>query len=130
MNFSDYKAAYYFGELTPMNKFLSKGEITNPKLESFVNDWQFLRLDPHLMAEQMPQKRSSRPIKLNHTGVNIAEYLQSIRDLDLQSFNGIIETLKGVLPFAEDLQPVKQPHPVRRISRFSNPGSIRNPNKD
>jgi len=103
--FQDYKATYHSAELTPMPKFISKGEILDPKLKSFVNDWQFLRLDPHLMTVPMPQKRSSGAIKLNHTGSNIAEYLQSIRDLDLQAFNGIIEALKGVLPFAEDLQP-------------------------
>ncbi len=103
--FQDYKAAYNSGELTPMHKFISKGEITDPKLKSFVSNWQFLRLDPHLMTEPMPQKRSYGAIKLNHTGSNIAEYLQSIRDMDLQAFNGIIEAFKGVLPFAEDLQP-------------------------
>ena len=103
--FQDYKAAYNSGELTPLHKFISKGEITDPKLKTFVSDWQFLRLDPHLMTEPMPQKRSYGAIKLNHTGSNIAEYLQSIRDQDLQAFNGIIEALKGVLPFAEDLQP-------------------------
>jgi len=53
----------------------------------------------------MPQKRSSMAIHLNRTGSNIAEYLQSIRDQDLEAFNGIIETLREVLPFAEDLQP-------------------------
>jgi predicted ATPase len=103
--FQDYKAAYDTGEFTPMHKFISKGEITDPKLKSFVSGWQFLRLDPYLMTEPMPQKRSSGAIKLNHTGSNIAEYLQSIRDQDLHAFNGIIEALKGVLPFAEDLQP-------------------------
>jgi len=30
--FQDYKAAYHFGELAPMNKFISKGEIKDPKL--------------------------------------------------------------------------------------------------
>ena len=103
--FQDYKAAYNSGELTPLHKFISKGEIIDPKLKSFVSNWQFLRLDPYLMTEPMPQKRSYGAIKLNHTGSNIAEYLQSIRDQDLQAFNGIIEALKGVLPFAEDLQP-------------------------
>ena len=103
--FQDYKAAYHSSELAPIPQFISKGEITDPKLKTFVSDWQFLRLDPHLMTEPMPQKRSYGAIKLNHTGSNIAEYLQSIRDQDLQAFNSIIEALKGVLPFAEDLQP-------------------------
>ena len=103
--FQDYKAAYHFGELTPMNKFISKGEIKDPKLKTFVCDWQFLRLDPHLMTEPLPQKRSYGTIKLDKTGTNIAEYLQSIRDLDVQAFNGIVETLRVVLPYVDDLQP-------------------------
>lgn len=57
------------------------------------------------MTEPMPQKRSYGAIKLNQDGSNIAEYLQSIRDQDIQAFNGIIDALKVVLPFAEDLQP-------------------------
>jgi predicted ATPase len=103
--FQDYKTAYNSSELTPAHKFISKGDITDPKLRKFVSDWQFLRLDPYLMTEPVPQKRSKRIIKLSHTGSNIAQYLQTIRDLDLQAFNSIIESLKSVLPFAEDLQP-------------------------
>jgi len=86
--FQDYKAAYNSGELTPLHKFISKGEITDPKLKMFVANWQFLKLDPYFMTEPMPQKRASGTIKLNHTGSNIAEHLQSIRDQDLQAFNG------------------------------------------
>jgi predicted ATPase len=103
--FQDYKAAYHFGELTPMNKFISKGEITDPKLKTFVSDWQFLKLNPYFMTESFPQKRSRGTIKLDKAGSNIAEYLQSIRDLDIQAFNGIIETLSVVFPCIEDLQP-------------------------
>lgn len=103
--FQDYKTAYDSGELTPMPKFISNGNISDPKLKTFVGGWQFLALDPYFMTEPIPQKRSSMAINLNRTGSNIAEYIQSIRDLDLQAFNGIIETLREVLPFAEDLQP-------------------------
>jgi len=71
-----------------------------------IEDWQFLRLVPQFMTEPMPQKRSLGKIKLNKDGSNIAEYLQSIRDQDVQAFNGIVEALKVVLPFAVDLQPV------------------------
>jgi len=103
--FQDYKAAHHSRELTPMPKFISKGEITDPKLKSFVEGWQFVRLNPYLMTEPLPQKRSSEAIKLNQNGSNIAEYLHSIREQDVQAFDGIIETLKVILPFAEDLQP-------------------------
>ena len=85
--FQEYKAAYNSGELTDMHKFISNGEITDPKLKAFVNGWQFLRLDPYLMTEPMPQKRSYAAIKLNQDGSNIAEYLQSVRDQDIQAFN-------------------------------------------
>ena len=103
--FQDYKAAYNSGALAQRHNFIFGGEISDPKLKLFVNDWQFLKLNPYLMTIPVPQKRSHGAIKLNHTGWNIAEYLQSIRDQDIQAFDGIIEALKVVLPFAEDLQP-------------------------
>ena len=103
--FQDYKAAYNSSELTEMRKFISNGEITDPKLKPFVNGWQFLKLDPYSMTEPMPQKRAYGTIKLRPNGSNIAEYLLSIRDLDIQAYNGIIEAIKVVLPYTEDLQP-------------------------
>jgi predicted ATPase len=57
------------------------------------------------MTEPLPQKRSYGTIKLDKTGSNIAEYLQSIRDIDVPAFNGIVETLRVALPYVEDLQP-------------------------
>jgi predicted ATPase len=105
ISFQDYKAAYNSGEPTDMHKYISNGDITDPKLKAFVNGWQFLKLDPYSMTEPMPQKRSYAAIKLNRDGSNIAEYLQSVRDQDIQAFNGIIDALKVVLPFAKDLQP-------------------------
>ena len=103
--FQDYKTAYNSGEVTDMHKYISNGDITDHRLKAFVNGWQFLKLDPYSMAEPMPQKRSYAAIKLNRDGSNIAEYLQSVRDQDIQAFNGIIDALKVVLPFAEDLRP-------------------------
>ena len=103
--FQDYKAAYSSGALSQRHNFIVSGKITDPKLKSFVKDWQFLKLNPYLMTEPIPQKRASGTVSLNNTGSNIAEYLQSIRDQDIQAFDGIIEALKVVLPFAEDLQP-------------------------
>ena len=103
--FQSYKASYASGDFLERPNFISNGEIADPKLKSFVNNWQFLKLNPYLMIEPLPQKRSHGTIKLEQTGSNIAEYLQSIRDQDIQAFDGIIEALKVVLPFAEDLQP-------------------------
>jgi predicted ATPase len=104
--FRKYEASYSSGELMERPDYVSNGEITDPNLKECVADWQFLRLIPQSMTEPTPQKRSLGKTKLDKDGSNIAEYLQSIRDQDLQSFNGIIEALKVVLPFALDLQPV------------------------
>ena len=101
-----YKTSHSIGKLVETPEYISNGEITDGNLQGCVEDWQFLRLIPQFMTEPMPQKRSIGRTKLNKDGSNIAEYLQSIRDKDLQSFNGIIEALKVVLPFAIDLQPV------------------------
>ena len=103
--FQSYKASYASGDFTERMNFISNGVIGDPKLKSFVKDWQFLKLDPYSMTEPVLQKRSYGAIKLDKTGSNIAEYLQVIRDQDIQAFNGIIETLRVVLPYAEDLQP-------------------------
>ena len=78
--FQDYKTVYNSGEITDMHKYISNGDITDPKLKAFINGWQFLKLDPYSMSEPMPQKRSYAAIKLNRDGSNIAEYLQSVRE--------------------------------------------------
>ena len=44
ISFQVYKAAYNSGELTDMHKYISNGDITDPKLKTFVNGWQFLKL--------------------------------------------------------------------------------------
>ena len=100
-----YKASYASGDFTERVNFIFDGAIGDPKLKSFVKDWQFVKLDTYSMTEPVLQKQSYGAIKLDKTGYNIAEYLQDIRDQDIQAFNGIIETLKVFLPFAEDLQP-------------------------
>ena len=103
--YQSYKAAYASGDFIERPNFISDGEIADPQLKLFVRDWQFLKLNPFFMTEPMPQKRAYGSIKLDKTGSNIAEYLQSIRDLDIQVFNGIFEALRVVLPFVVDLQP-------------------------
>ena len=103
--YQSYKASYASGDFIERANFISDGEIADPKLKLFVKDWQFLKLNPYLMTEPMPQKRAYGTIKLDKTGTNIAEYLQSIRDLDTHVFNSIIEALRVVLPYVADLQP-------------------------
>jgi predicted ATPase len=74
-------------------------------LKRYIESWQFLSMNTFLMGEAFPQKKSGGSITLNKDGRNLAEYLLSIRDLDGRAFNGILETLQTVLPYAQDLQP-------------------------
>ena len=68
-------------------------------------DWQFLFLKAQSMGDEQPIERSGRDIRLRSDGVNIAEYLLDIRRQNVDAFDGIIETLKHVLPYLNELEP-------------------------
>ncbi len=67
--------------------------------------WQFVTLNPFAMGSPRPQRRTGGAIHLANDGSNIAEYLLDIRRQDVSAFEGIVETLQYVLPYARDLQP-------------------------
>jgi predicted ATPase len=67
--------------------------------------WQFLMLNPERMGHPAPQSRASSTVSLARDGANLAEYLNDIRNRDLSAFEGILEALRYVLPYAVDLQP-------------------------
>jgi predicted ATPase len=75
------------------------------EIKRFVESWQFLSMNTFLMGEPQSQKKTTGTIQLNKDGRNIAEYLLSIREKDPQVYQGILETLQYVLPYASDLQP-------------------------
>ncbi len=68
--------------------------------------WQFVTLSPDQMGQPIQQQRIGGQIQLKKDGSNIAEYLSSIRNLSQSAFDGILETLQYVLPYAKDLQAV------------------------
>lgn len=70
-----------------------------------ILEWQFVTLNPYSMGNPRSQQRTSGDIRLENDGSNIAEYLLDIRRRDQDAFDGIIETLQYVLPYASDLQP-------------------------
>lgn len=69
------------------------------------DNWQFLSLVPHDMSNPVPQKRTGGMIRLAKNGSNVAEYLLSIRKINPDVVDGIVETLQYVLPYARDVQP-------------------------
>lgn len=79
--------------------------IFTKDLGSYIRRWQFLRLSPQEMGRPHPQTRARTGIQLAPDGANVAEYLLEIRNLAPDTFDGIIETLQFVLPYATDMQP-------------------------
>ena len=73
-------------------------------LYSDINRWQFLNFNPNRMGQPIPQRRSGGKVNLEKDGSNIAEYLLGIYKQDKSAFNGIVESLQYVLPYARDLQ--------------------------
>lgn len=67
--------------------------------ESF--DCQFMTLNSCMIGSS---KRTGREVQLNKDGSNIAKYLLNLRKLNQAAFNGILETLQVLLPYAKDLQ--------------------------
>jgi predicted ATPase len=75
------------------------------ELKPVLARWQFLSLHPDSMGFPVPQRRTGDEVWLARDGANIAEYLLHIRELDSAAFDGIVETLQYVLPYARDVQP-------------------------
>lgn len=94
-----------------MNQFAYDGEaspldgIEFSQLAGYIARWQFVMLNPYSMGQPKPQRRSGGVISLESDGSNIAEYLLEIRKQDTDAFEGIVETLQYVLPYASDLLP-------------------------
>ncbi|KKJ00383.1 AAA family ATPase [Prochlorothrix hollandica] len=77
----------------------------NIDLFETIANWQFLNLNPYLMGNPILQKRTGGVIHLAKNGSNIADYLLSIYSQNSAVFEGILEALQYVLPYARDLQP-------------------------
>jgi predicted ATPase len=74
-------------------------------IRKYVESWQFLAMNTFLMGNPYPQKKTGGKIILNHDGSNIAEYILAIRESKPEIFQGIIDTIQFVLPYAKDIQP-------------------------
>ena len=70
-----------------------------------VLDWQFLTLSPERMGLPVPQQRTGGRVRLARDGSNIADFLRDLRHQDLNAYDGIVQTMSYVLPYAIDLQP-------------------------
>jgi len=71
---------------------------------NMCRSWQFLRLNPDAMRKpNRTRGMGSFPV-LERDGSNIGQYLLSLRDASVDAFEGYLEALRFVVPFARDLQ--------------------------
>jgi predicted ATPase len=81
-------------------------ESATPRdLAKIVESWQFLSFNPGHMGILAQQLTAPELYKLQRDGSNLGQYLWEIRERDLAAFEGILEALRFVLPFASDVQP-------------------------
>lgn len=73
-----------------------------------VGAWQFLSLTPDPMGRPAPKKLATNGhLLMNRDGSNLAQYLLSIRERDTAVFDGIVESMKFVLDYAKNFEPVE-----------------------
>jgi predicted ATPase len=91
---------------SPINQ-LKLGETALPnEIISTIERWQFLSLMPDQMGGPRPKKMSADgDLTLNADGSNIAQYLLMIRNKDIGVFDGIVESMRFVLDYAENFEP-------------------------
>ena len=76
--------------------------------------WQFLTLSPERMGLPVPQQRTKGAVRLASDGSNVADFLLDLRRQDANAFNGIVETMAFVLPYAKDIQPTLTSSEIER----------------
>lgn len=79
-------------------------ELNQDGRDEEILDWQFLNLNPAIMGNPIPLRLSTNQIKLNPDASNLGHYLLDLYRRNIEAFNGLVETLQYVLPYAKDLQ--------------------------
>ena len=89
-------------------------DLSSAQLASDVLAWQFLTLSPERMGLPVPQQRTRGHVRLASDGSNVADFLLDLRRQDVNAFNGIVETMAFVLPYAKDIQPTLTSSEIER----------------
>lgn len=71
---------------------------------SFVERWQFVLLNPDVMGKPRAKRRTGGRLALAPDGANLAEYLLDLAERSPGAFNGVVEAMGFVLPYAAEIQ--------------------------
>jgi predicted ATPase len=82
--------------------------IMPPDLRDVIGKWQFLSLLPDPMGRPAAKRMAGNgTMVLNRDGSNLAQYLLNIRTRDTAAFDGIVEAMRFVLDYANNIEPVE-----------------------
>lgn len=75
------------------------------EFSSYIEDWQFLYLDAHIMGQPVPQDKLYWIKRLNYNGGNIAEYLLWLKEQGNGHWESLMQKMRFVLPYIKDIEP-------------------------
>jgi predicted ATPase len=106
--------------IKPVVKRASTAKQLENRLGSFVRSWQFLNLNPDAMGHPAPTRRTSGAMLLHPSGNNLSDYLwhlvNSHGKQGTAAWDGIVEAVRAVLPYAGDVHPTMSTEIERRSS--------------
>lgn len=70
----------------------------------FVERWQFMLLNPDVMGKPRAKRRTGGRLALAPDGGNLAEYLLDLAERSPGAFNGVVDAMSFVLPYAAEIQ--------------------------
>lgn len=72
----------------------------------YIEDWQFLYLNAHIMGLPTKQNKLYYWVnKLEYDGANVAEYLLWLKGQDTTYWENLIQKMKFILPYIKDIEP-------------------------
>ena len=106
----DGKCVYIRGnETVKARETVDPGRSAMPRsLREIVSGWQFVSLMPDPMGRPAAKKLATNGrLLLNKDGSNIAQYLLDIREKNAAVFAGIVDSMKFVIDYAKNFEPVE-----------------------
>lgn len=94
---------------------------------SWFDGWLILDMVPDRMGVPGRRAQSKAEVRLAPDGSNLAEYLLDMRSVPehgIDAFEGLLETLRVILPYARDIEPVMSQMIERQVALRLHEGSF------
>lgn len=87
----------------------------------------FYNLRPDDLIRTNLKRRAKKQTSLSRDGSNLSEYLEDFRERDRIAFDGVIESMRVILPYMADIQPTQTMEMDRRSYLQMAEGSAKHP---